>query len=526
MSPYARGRPLALLLLVAIAAACTSEPAPSASPSPPGGSGASGATAGSGATGSSGTASTMDLRVMEFNVEYGGTVADFSGVPAAIEAAGADVVAIEEGYANMPAIADSVGWPYYDNRSQVMSRFPILRPAGNRPYVLVEVAPGRVIAVANVHLPSTSYGPFKAQDGASADEIVATEEHKRVPVVEPALGALEPLAAQGVPVFLAGDFNAPSHLDWTREAVGARDQIRFPLAWPVSLVVEESGLVDSYRAANPDPVADPGLTWPANRPVVQGYNPSRKGAPADRIDFIYAGGPATVTESLLVGEEGGPGVDVPVSPWPTDHRAVVSTFDVEPAPEPTLLSVDQRLVTNGSEVTVRYHADGAAAGSVAIVPTGGDPATAIDEMAIGDDEATGGEMSFSTFRWRPGEFEAVLLSTAGEVLARAPVWVQAEGGEPQLRTSAHTYAVGDPIDLEWRFAPGNRADWIAVYRGGADPSRASYLLWVYTGGTVQGSTTFDRDTVGPWPLEPGKYSFYLLRDDSYVDLARTDFTVR
>jgi hypothetical protein len=467
----------------------------------------------------------MSLRVMEFNVEYGGTVVDFSGVPAAIEAAGADVVAIEEGYANMPAIAESVGWPYYDNRSQVMSRFPILRPPGDRPYVLVEVAPGRVIALANVHLPSTSYGPTQVRKGATAEELEATEEHKRLPVIEPVLQDLQELVVQGVPVFLAGDFNAPSHLDWTEEAVGSREQIAFPVDWPVSEAVEEAGLVDSYRAANPDPVADPGLTWPAERPVKTSYDPYANGAPADRIDFVYSDGPATVTASELVGEEGGPGVDVPVSPWPTDHRAVVSTFDVEPAPEPTIVSVDRRLVTKGEDVVVRYHAEDGDAASVVIVPTGGDPAIiALGEPALTEPE--GGEVSFSTVRWPPEVFDAVLLSVSGDELARTTVWVQKEGGQPQLRTSEPAYGTGDPITVEWRFAPGNRADWIGVYRQGKDPSHAPYLLWVYTGGTIEGSATFDRDTVGAWPLKPGEYSFYLLRDDSYVDLARTDFTVR
>jgi hypothetical protein len=49
---------------------------------------------------------------------------------------------------------------------------------------------------------------------------------------------------------------------------------------------------------------------------------------------------------------------------------------------------------------------------------------------------------------------------------------------------------------------------------------------VYTHGTVGGSATFDRDTVGRWPLPAGAYSVYLLRDDSYVRLASGDFTIR
>ena len=503
MSRRAAAFSLALLVL----AGCTSDgpdPAPSRATAPPD--------------------PAQTLRVMEFNVEYGGTEVDFDAVPEVIEASGADIVAIEEGYANMPAIAASVGWDHYDPRTQILSRFPLLAPPGEPPFTYVEVAPGRVVAVANVHLPSTSYGPFKIRDGASADEVVATEEHKRLRALSPALEAIEQLAAQGVPVFLIGDFNAPSHLDWTEAAVGVRDHVRFPVAWPVSLAVEEAGLVDSYREANPDPVADQGLTWPANRSHVAGYNPYANGAPADRIDFVYAGGPVVTTESLLVGEEGGPGVDIAVAPWPTDHRATVSTFEVEPAPAPTIVAVDQRLHEVGDQVSVRFHAaDGA--GAVGLVPAGGDPiADLIGTFGIAGD-GTSGDVLVDTSDVEPGSYDAVLLSISGDELSRARFWVQPPAGHPELGTIEPTYPAGEPIEVAWRFTPGNRADWVGVYRRGADPNRASYLLWVYTGGSIEGSAVFDRDSPGAWPLRPGAYTVYLLQDDSYVAIARGDFVV-
>lgn len=501
---------LVALVLATTLAACTTSGEP----------GATGPTA-TGPAGGSGAPAPMVLRVMEFNVEYGGTVVDFDGVPAAIEAARADVVAIEEGYANMPAIGASVGWEHYDPRTQVMSRYPLLTPQGDEPFVYVEVAPGRVVAVANVHLPSTSYGPFKVRDGATAEEVVATEEHKRLPALEPALEALEPLAAQGVPVFLIGDFNAPSHLDWTEAAVGARDHVRFPVAWPVSVAVQEAGLVDSFRELHPDPVADPGLTWPANRPVEKGYDPYGNGAPADRIDFVYSGGPARATDSLLVGEEGGPGVDVPVTPWPTDHRATVSSFEIEPAPAPVIVSVDRRLSTAGDDVAVRFH--GPADTSIVVVRAGEDPGLgALAELAAGGS----GEASIPTDGLRPSSYEAVLVSASGEELARAHFWLQGRHGAPIVGTDRHAYSPGESFLVVWKYAPGNRADWIGIYWRGADPRRDSYLLWVYTGGTVDGSAVFDRDTPGAWPLRPGRYTAYLLRDDSYVALAGSDFTVR
>jgi hypothetical protein len=292
----------------------------------------------------------------------------------------------------------------------------------------------------------------------------------------------------------------------------------------VSLAVEEAGLVDSYRAANPDPVEDPGLTWPADRPFVQGYNPFDNGAPADRIDFVYAGGPVETLESLLVGEQGGPGVDVAVSPWPTDHRATVSTFEVEPAPAPTIVSVRRRLLDAGDEVLVRFHAP-EGAGSVAFVPPGGDPgAELVGEIGVADG-ASSGDVSVPTSAWEPGSYEAVLVSTSGEELARATFWVRPAGGEPEIRTGRRAYEAGRPIRVEWRFAPGNRWDWVGVYRRDADPNVAYYKLWAYTEATIEGSLVIDRDSPGSWPLRPGEYTVYLLQDDGYDAIASADFTV-
>ena len=39
---------------------------------------------------------------------------------------------------------------------------------------------------------------------------------------------------RGVPVVVLGDFNSPSHLDWTQAMVGKRKQITAAIAWPVT----------------------------------------------------------------------------------------------------------------------------------------------------------------------------------------------------------------------------------------------------------------------------------------------------
>ena len=141
----------------------------------------------------------MTLKVMEFNIEYGGDVVDFAGVPAAIEAAAPDVVAIEEGYGHLGKIAAALGWPYYDPRTQVLSKYPLLSTTGDAHYNLIEVAPGRVVALANLHLPSAPYGPNFARNGASAARLVALERRGRLPTARGYLRSVTPLVSAGVP---------------------------------------------------------------------------------------------------------------------------------------------------------------------------------------------------------------------------------------------------------------------------------------------------------------------------------------
>jgi hypothetical protein len=62
----------------------------------------------------------------------------------------------------------------------------------------------------------------------------------------------------------------------------------------------------------------------------------------DRIDWVLSMGPATATASSVVGEAGNRTRDIAVDPWPSDHRGVVSTFDVTPALCRVLVAVESR----------------------------------------------------------------------------------------------------------------------------------------------------------------------------------------
>lgn len=465
----------------------------------------------------------ISLKVAAFNIEYGGTLVDFDQVVTAVRASGADVVGVEEAEGHIPRLANALGWPYYSVRTQVISKYPLLDPPHARGlYLFVEPTPGRVVAIENVHLPSSPYSPNRLLRGGTRAEIVGLERRFRLPAIRPFLRAATRLRGLGIPVFLTGDFNAPSFRDYTAAMVGSRPQVRFPIRWPVSVAVEAASFRDSYRVIHPNPVRHPGLTWWAARPHVDGWNPGRN-APQDRIDFVYAAGAKTVA-SAIEGEPGAPGVDVEVRPWPTDHRMVVSTFSVRPVAPPTLVAVERRLIAAGDPLRVTFHAPGLVGEHVAIIPAGGDPAT--DAL---DDRSTGGRVdgrrAFDSTGWAPDAYQAALIDGGGSVLALIPFWVKAPGDGPAVSTGKADYAVGEGIDITWANAPGERWDWIGIYRRGADPMVAWYQLWVYTDASIAGSVVLDRAAYGAWPLPAGKYSVYLLRDDSYRLVARADFTI-
>ena len=264
---------------------------------------------------------------MDFNIEYGGDEVDFDKIIEAIKLADPDVVALEEAEGNTQKVADALGWPYASTRTQVISTLPIIDPPGaDGRYVFIEIKPGAVVAVSNVHLPSDPYGPYDVRDGKTVEDVIKLEQDTRLPAVQERLDVLPALVQAGIPAFLTGDFNAPSHLDWTAATVGLRPHVLYPVAWPVSTAVEAAGFRDAYRELHPDPVKDQGLTWWAGRPLIDGYPDPTE--PQDRIDIIYAAGSATTTDIRIVGEEGGPQVDIAVDPWGTDHRGVVGTFMV------------------------------------------------------------------------------------------------------------------------------------------------------------------------------------------------------
>lgn len=245
----------------------------------------------------------------------------------------ADIVAIQETRQKAgQEIAQAMGWNvHYTGDTAVLSRYPLTALNGTdsstEAKVLFDGEDSSVI-VWSAHLGYDPYGPYDfCKDHMTQGQVFAREaESGRTPQVTAISDVIkDQLQSNGdkVPVILAGDFNAPSHLDWTDAARDLHCGVGYT-PWPTSIKPIEAGLKDSFRELHPDPVADPANTW---SPV----NPA-PAEPQDRIDFIYYGGGAQVTASMpfIVGKpKNNP--DVADNEWPSDHMAFVSDFDLKPS---------------------------------------------------------------------------------------------------------------------------------------------------------------------------------------------------
>ncbi len=139
------------------------------------------------------------------------------------------------------------------------------------------------------------------------------------------LGELRPVLASGSPVFLTGDFNEPSHLDWTPRAAAA-GICPVAVEYPSTRAVVEAGMRDAYRAVFPDEVRYPGRTW---TPITRLDDPKDR---HDRIDFVFVDGAGVDVKSCEVVGESPEFSDIVVQPYPSDHRAVVATVEISGVP--------------------------------------------------------------------------------------------------------------------------------------------------------------------------------------------------
>lgn len=284
------------------------------------------------------------IRVMTFNLWHGGEAGrqPLAQTVAAIQLARADIVGLQEthglakdgaGRDNGRKLAELLGWSYLDQgeRTGVLSRFPIVTNTPGKSGVSVRLPSGRPVWFFNVHLAHAPYQPYQllkipyaeAPFISTAAEAVMEALKARGSQVQSVLEELEPVLATGVPVFLTGDFNEPSHLDWSPRAAAAG---LCPVAvdYPSTKAVSNAGLRDAYRTIYPDEVHKRGNTWtPTTRPE----DPKDR---HDRIDFIFCSEAGIKIKQCEVVGERKEFADLVMESYPSDHRAVVATIELGP----------------------------------------------------------------------------------------------------------------------------------------------------------------------------------------------------
>ena len=280
------------------------------------------------------------LKVLSFNIWVQGGLS-LSNCIEVIRTSGADIVGLQECNQNTAQIiATNLGFhvlPAAD--CPIVSRYPILASSLNTTRgvgAIIQLSPGQRIHFFNCHLAPFPYGPYDLKNNQSVGYVTNQENSVRMPALNQLLGTLQPFLDSFEPCFLVGDFNAPSHLDYAN------------VPWPTSLAPVNAGLSDSYRtlhSANrtfPGAFAynEPGITWtPKTSEEPDGV--------FDRIDFVYysfADG-VVPTESIELDERNS------INPWPSDHRAVLSTFTINPPPQfdKASLPAPANLATNISQ---------------------------------------------------------------------------------------------------------------------------------------------------------------------------------
>jgi hypothetical protein len=241
-------------------------------------------------------------------------------------------------------------WHYrwQSNNTAIFSKFQVVKTAHNGDadgiidYVntwgyKIKLAQGEYAWIFNAHFWWKPYGPYQVNgfDGGGPSYDLTKNPSVQPVIQDQAEGSwrsrevtamIDSITSSGAleddtPIFITGDFNEPSHQDWTSDAVKAGLKVA-EIPWPTSLKFTDIGLTDSYRSFYPDEVKYPGKTWASD---------DRK-VPQDRIDFVYFGGSkVTVTNSQTMGPPGYEGTtteDIEITDFGSDHKGVVSTFTI------------------------------------------------------------------------------------------------------------------------------------------------------------------------------------------------------
>ncbi len=253
-------------------------------------------------------------------------------------------------------------YSFYSYDSGLLSKYPLIDSTTVFPenedhgsiYKLVADMNGREVAVYTAHLDylNCAYYDVRGYDGntwepveplTDVDSILRKNTvSQRDDAIRLFIEDAAKERAKGRLVFIGGDFNEPSHLDWTEATKDSADHRGLVVPWTVTTLLAENGYVDTYRSFYPDPVKNPGYTYPADcRHVdIEKLLWAPEADERERIDYIfyYPTAGLELTKVSMYGPRGcmraGQRTDdtsddtfiEPLNIWSTDHKGVIAEF--------------------------------------------------------------------------------------------------------------------------------------------------------------------------------------------------------
>lgn len=327
------------------------------------------------------TVAAREIKVLQLNIWQEGTSVPggYESMVDEIAFADADFVMLSEvrNYNNTrfcDRIVESLkakGKTYYSFKSKdsgLLSKYPISDSVTIFPekddhgsmYKLVATLPeGRKVSVYTAHLDYTNcaYYRVRGYDGSTWAELSEPDTDlesimadnvasQRDDAIRLFIADAAKDAEAGNLIFLAGDFNEPSHLDWIEATKDSADHHGLVVPWTVTTLLDEAGYADSYRVKYPDPVTHPGYTYPADCPGARMKQLlwAPKADERERIDFIFyrPDKRLKLKDIVIFGPKGSvrrgermvessqdPFLLPSTSNWPTDHKGVLATFRVK-----------------------------------------------------------------------------------------------------------------------------------------------------------------------------------------------------
>lgn len=324
-------------------------------------------------------ATVRDLKFFQINVWQEGTsvTGGYDAIVNEVARAGADFVFLSEvrNYNNVDFTNKLVqslktkGLTYYTFRSDdsgILSKYPIVESASIYPvgndhgsvYKLIALVDGQRIAAYTAHLDYTNYACYlpRGYSGVTWAKLPNGPETEVSKVSQMNLASYRDEAtraftadantekSKGAIVFLGGDFNEPSMFDWVASTANLYDHNGVLYNWDATSLLNAAGFKDSYRSLYPSPVTHPGFTYPSDNPAkpVSSLTWAPDADERERIDYIFftpasnlrlksstiVGPDKSIVRNVRTPESTQDPFVLPLGIWPTDHKALLSTFEL------------------------------------------------------------------------------------------------------------------------------------------------------------------------------------------------------